>query len=285
MNGNSQLRTPSIREWLRNASAQLAGVGIESARLDAEIILCHTLKKPRIYLHTHDDEILEDRHREIADARIDLRLDFTPIAYIIGHKEFYGRRFKVTTATLIPRPESETIINLLKQSFSSTLPLIPHEKRLVDVGTGSGCLGITAKLELPELEVTLADISRHALKVAEQNARALGAKVTIHQGDLLHGYGSAIDIILANLPYVDREWDVSRETHAEPDMALYASNGGLSLIYTLIVQASQLLTPEGSLLLEADPRQHDAIISYAKQYGLAHVQTVGFIVSLQKSAR
>lgn len=283
MNGNSQLKTPSIEAWLRDATARLAGVGIESARLDAEIILAHTLKKPRIYLHAHGEEPLEDRHREIADARLELRLDFTPIAYIIGHKEFYGRRFKVTTATLIPRPESEAMIDLLESSFEPTVPLIPHAKRLVDVGTGSGCLGITAKLELPELDVTLADTSRHALNVAEQNARTLGADVTVHQGDLLRGYGFPIDIILANLPYVDRSWEVSRETHAEPELALYAAHGGLALINQLIIQAGQLLSPRGLLLLEADPRQHKDIISFAKQYGLALDQTVGFIVSFRKS--
>lgn len=283
MNGNSQPKTPNIQDWLRDAAARLAGIGIESARLDAEIILAHTIKKPRVYLHAHGEEQLEIRHLEIADARLELRLDFTPVAYIIGHKEFYGRRFKVTTATLIPRPESETMIELLKSSFSPTVPLIPHAQRLIDVGTGTGCLGITAKLEYPELDVTLADISRHALNVAEQNAKALGAEVTVHQGDLLRGYGFPVDIIMANLPYVDRSWEVSRETSAEPELALYAGNGGLALIYQLIIQAGQLLTTGGQLLLEADPRQHQDIISYAKQYGLAQDQTVGFIVSLRKS--
>lgn len=284
MNENSLSKTLNIQEWLRQARDQLAQHDIASAQLDAEIILAHTLRKPRTYLHAHNDEILEPRHQEIADARLELRLDFVPIAYIIGHKEFYGRQFKVTTATLIPRPESETMIDLLKGLFPKTLALIPDKKRLVDIGTGSGCLGITAKLELPELDVTLTDVSRHALNVAAQNAKILGANVVLHKGDLLHGYSMPIDIILANLPYVDRTWEVSRETQAEPASALYAENQGLALIYKLIVQANQLLTPEGSLFLEADPRQHSAIIANAKQYGLAHIQTVGFIVLLQKSA-
>ena len=273
----------TFNAWLDDAFTRLHEAGIKSARLDAEIILAHTIRKARTYLHAHSEELLEDRHREIADARLQLRLDFTPIAYIIGHKEFYGRRFKVTTATLIPRPESETMIDLLKTSFGTTAPFIPQTKRLIDIGTGSGCLGITAKLECPDLEVTLSDISRHALNVAQQNAKALEADVEVHQGDLLRGYGASIDIILANLPYVDRTWEVSRETHAEPDIALYADHDGMALIFQLAIQASQLLTPNGLLFFEADPRQHKAIITYAKKYGLTHRHTVGFIVELQKS--
>ncbi|OGL21585.1 protein-(glutamine-N5) methyltransferase, release factor-specific [Candidatus Saccharibacteria bacterium RIFCSPHIGHO2_01_FULL_45_15] len=273
---------PAINAWLIDATARLKGAGIQSARLDAELILSHTIKRPRTYLHAHGDELLDPRHREIADARIDMRLDFTPIAYIIGHKEFYGRPFKVTTATLIPRPESETMIEMLNASLGSNASLLPNTKRLVDVGTGTGCLGITAKLEHPELDITLIDISQHALNVAEKNAKALGATVTLHHGDLLRGYALPIDIILANLPYVDREWDVSPETRSEPDVALYASNHGLASIFVLISQADQLLTANGILYLEADPRQHHDIISYAKQYRLQHLQTNGFIVSFCK---
>lgn len=285
MNESLLPKTPNITSWLQGAREQLTRQGIASAHLDAEIILAHTIRKPRTYLHAHGDELLEARQHEIAEARLALRLDFVPIAYIIGHKEFYGRRFKVNTSTLIPRPESETIINLLKASFPTTQTLIPYKKHLVDVGAGSGCLGITAKLELTDLEVTLVDISRHALNVAKQNATLLNAEVAFHQGDLLRGFGAEVDIILANLPYVGRNWEVSRETHAEPDIALYADNDGLALIYTLIIQASTLLSRGGFLLLEADPRQHADIISQAKKYGLDHLQTVGFIIKLQKPLR
>lgn len=272
----------TIADWLRDGTALLKGVGIESARLDAEIILAHTLKKPRTYLHAHTDEILDQRAREIANARIDLRLDFTPIAYIIGHKEFYGRRFKVSTATLIPRPETETMIDIVKESINQTVPLLPTRQHLVDVGTGSGCVGITLKLELPELDVTLTDLSKHALNVAEQNAKALHAEVTLHQGDLLRQYGLAIDIICANLPYVGRDWEVSRDTFSEPDMALYAADDGLALIKVLIMQSSRLLAVGGSLYLEADPRQHEAIIAYAREHSLVHSETRGYIVSLYR---
>ncbi len=282
MDKKSIFQEVTIGQWLRESVAILKGVGIESARLDAEIILAHTIRKPRTYVHAHDDEVLDQRTLEIATARLDLRLDFTPVAYIIGHKEFYGRRFKVSTATLIPRPETEAMIDMVKASINQT-SLLPRRQKLVDIGTGSGCIGITLKLELPELDVTLTDLSNHALNIAKQNAKALNANVEIHQSDLLRQYGFPIDIICANLPYVGRDWEVSRDTHSEPDMALYATDDGLALIKLLIIQSTQLLTPGGSMYLEADPRQHDAIISFAKHHQLTHNETRGFIVSLCKS--
>lgn len=272
----------TIKQWVADATQRLTTADINSARLDAEIILAHTIHRPRTYLHAHDDQMIEPHRQEIADARLNLRLDRTPIAYIVGHKEFYGRQFKVTTATLIPRPESETIIEILKELLPSTPALIPNKKSLIDVGTGSGCLGITAKLEFPDLDVMLLDISRHALNVAEWNAKKLDASVKVERGDLLRGQVQRLDIIVANLPYVDTEWDVSPETHAEPELALYASKGGLALINQLIPQAEDLLNPGGTLLLEADPRQHEAIIRECKSHEFEYIQTRGFIVHVTR---
>lgn len=282
---NAKLPQPMlVNDWLRRATAELTNVGISSAKLDAEIILAHTIRHPRTYLHAHGDEPLTDRLREIADARLQLRLNRTPIAYIIGHKEFYGRRFLVTPATLIPRPESETIIELLKELTPPNQSLLEEPApRLVDVGTGSGCLGITAKLELPELDVTLLDISQHALVVARTNADALQAKVHTVKSNLLANYPFNADYILANLPYVDTAWERSPETNYEPALALFADDQGLSLIAKLLRQAPAHLKPGGLLLCEADPRQHPAIIKLAKQAGLSHRVTRNFIVCLQNS--
>lgn len=274
----------TIEEWLDEATAALKDAAIASARLDAELILSHTLREPRTYLHAHGDQVLDDRQEDIADARLQLRLDRTPIAYIVGHKEFYGRRFKTTPAALIPRPESEAVIELLKANLSHNLPLVKTRKKLVDVGTGTGCLGITAKLEFPdELDVTLTDVSQQALTLAKQNAELLQADVQFHKGDLLRGYGSKIDIIVANLPYVDRSWEVSPETHAEPELALYAAKDGLALINQLLTQAAQLLNNEGMILLEADERQHAAIIQSAHEQGLKHRSSLGLILLFVKS--
>jgi release factor glutamine methyltransferase len=273
----------TISQWITETAASLKAAGIPSARLDAEIILAHTLKKQRTFLHAHSEEMLTGREHEIADARVALRLDRTPIAYIIGHKEFYGRLFKVTPSTLIPRPESEMIITLLKEILPSGPSLLRETpKRLADVGTGSGCLGITAKLEFPELDVTLLDISNHALKIAEKNAAALKASVTLQRSNLLGDYPFAPDIILANLPYVDPEWERSPETDHEPSEALFASDRGLYLINSLIEEA-ETRTSHGTLLfLEADPRQHKAIVAQAKNHGFLLRENRDFIVVLEK---
>ncbi len=283
MNENLPLAPLTIKDWLEDATRQLVFEGIPSARLDAELLLSHTLRQSRTWLYGHNDEILDDRTLEIARARLDLRLDRVPVAYIIGHKEFYGRQFKVTTATLIPRPESEALIELLSQAVPKNLALLTEKPlRLVDVGTGSGILGITAKLEYPELEVTLSDTSRHALKVAEQNAKSLDAHVTILQGNLLAQYPFVADIIIANLPYVDKEWERSPETQHEPAGALFAAQHGLALIYELITQTKTKLVQGGNLILEADPMQHTAIIKAAAQSGLVHVETNDYGILLQK---
>lgn len=267
----------TISEWLRDAEQELKKAKIPSARLDAELILAHTIRQPRTHLHSHSDDPLSSRHENIANARIELRLERTPVAYIVGHKEFYGRKFKTTPAALIPRPESETIIEFLADIIPQNLPLIPMTLRLVDVGTGTGCLGITAKLEWPELDVTLTDISRHALNLAKENAQMLHADVKLVRSDLLRGYLGPIDIVVANLPYVDKAWDVTPDTYAEPDEALYASDSGLALIKQLVPQTSLLLNSGGHLLLESDVRQQASIISLASENGFKLVRTEGLI--------
>ncbi|USN96378.1 MAG: peptide chain release factor N(5)-glutamine methyltransferase [Candidatus Nomurabacteria bacterium] len=262
----------------------LKQAGIASARLDAELILAHTIRKPRTYLHAHGDMKLSDKHNEIASARLELRCNHTPIAYITGHKEFYGRQFKTTPAALVPRPESEAIITLLKDKVLRNITQISGKKiHLVDVGTGTGCLGITTKLEWPELEVVIIDNSIHALNLAKENAALLKADVRTLKNDLLGDFGMPIDIIIANLPYVDHGWEVSLDTQAEPPEALYAGNGGLTLIYRLLDQAALLLKPNGYILLESDPRQQDEIINHAKSLKLNHEYTENFITVFSRS--
>lgn len=284
MNENSP-STPTVNDWLTEATHRLVFATIPSARLDAELLLAHTLRKPRTWLHGHGDEPLTPRQLEIAQARLDLRLDRVPIAYIIGHKEFYGRTFKVTTATLIPRPESEAVIELLNKALPSTASLLPDRPpRLLDVGTGSGILGITAKLEHPELDVTLIDISRHALSVAGDNAELLHADVTSLQSNLLQRYPLTADYIVANLPYVDPNWDRSPETDHEPEEALFATRGGLALIYELLAQTKDKLARGGTLILEADPSQHEAIIREAGLHGLVKANVRDYALAFNKVA-
>lgn len=270
MSENSKPKTSTVSQWLKDAAEELAAAGITSALLDAEIILAHTLRKSRTWLHAHNDEPIGARELDIANARAQLRLDRTPIAYIIGHKEFYTRSFRVTPSVLIPRPESEAIIELLKAHLPT------NARTLIDVGTGSGCLGITAKLELPQLSVTLTDISRHALKVAEENANLLHADVQSARSDLLAAIPGIYDVIIANLPYVDVAWERSPETNTEPKLALFAADGGLALIDRLLEQIPSHITTGGLVVLEADPEQHAHIIQNAATRKLSHITTDGY---------
>ena len=284
MNANSPLLAPVIKSWLKSTSQQLETAGIASARLDAELILAHALQKERTYLHAHADDLLELTVQQMADTQLARRLKYVPIAYIVGYKEFYGRCFSVTTDTLIPRPESEDIINLLKRTLpSTTYHLSPTTLRLIDVGTGSGCLGITAKLEFPELKVTLTDISPPALEVARTNAQRLHADVALLESDLLQSYHLQADIIIANLPYVDSAWEVSPDTIHEPSIALFADDGGLTLLRKLIDQAVSVLTPQGLLLLEADPRQHRLIIARASHQGFRLISKRDYCLALKRT--
>ena len=266
-----------ISEWLKIATKSLKTANIPSARLDAELILANTLRKNRTYLHAHLDEEIDPRRFDIANARLDLRLDRVPIAYILGYKEFYGRRFAVSPSVLIPRPESEDLISLFLDLTASEIA----EKVLIDVGAGSGCLGITAKLERSNLSVILSDISKPALNIAEKNANALSANVHVQQQSLLNGQLRPVDYIFANLPYVDKNWDVSPELQYEPEIALFAEDEGLKLILQLISQAPKCLTPDGLLFIEADPQQHNRIIDEATKKGFIKERILNYILVLR----
>ena len=266
-----------ISEWLKIATKSLKTANIPSARLDAELILANTLRKNRTYLHAHLDEEIDPRRFDIANARLDLRLDRVPIAYILGYKEFYGRKFTVSPSVLVPRPESEDLISLFLELTASEIV----EKVLIDVGAGSGCLGITAKLERSNLSVILSDISKPALNIAEKNADALNADVHIQQQSLLNGQLKPVDYIFANLPYVDKNWDVSPELQYEPEIALFAEDEGLKLILQLISQAPRYLTSEGLLFIEADPQQHNRIIDEAVKNCFVKERVLNYILVLR----
>lgn len=280
MNANYQSQMPTIiKDWLDSSSNQLSLIGIPSARLDSEVILAYSLGKDRTFLHAHPDQNIDPNQLETANNYLELRLKRIPIAYIIGYKEFYGRQFLVNESTLIPRPESEEIINILKKIITEKQL---KDIKLVDVGTGSGCLGITAKLEFPTINVTLIDISPDALKVAESNAKKLSANVDIIQSDLLKNYAEKPDIIIANLPYVDRDWERSPETDFEPSIALFADNNGMAIIKKLINQSASLLTGVGYLILESDPEQHIPLIEYAKKHSFNLAYQSDYIIAFKR---
>lgn len=279
----------TIEDWLAYATHEFTKANIASARLDAELILCHMLGVDRTWLITHAGDSLTlsalsqkggDRRsgiKEYGEKIILRRLKREPIAYLIGKKEFYRRPFIVTPDVLIPRPETETLIDIAKELHLPDSPVI-H-----DVGTGSGCIAITLALELPRARVSASDISDEALAVARKNAKALAASVTWSQDDLMNRFHETVDVITANLPYVDRSWEVSPEVKSEPALALFADDGGLELIKQLLPQAADHLHSRGYLLLEADPEQHPAIVAHAKNHGLQYTESRDYIVVLQKN--
>lgn len=214
-----------------------------------------------------------------------------PVAYSRGYQDFYGRDFIVTPDTLIPRPETEQIIdavlNLAGISYLSgvkpTPRVLPPHPIILDVGTGSGCIAITIKKEFPEAKVYATDISKKALSVASKNATKHSVPIHFIISHLLEKVNTADiptpDVIVVNLPYVDKDWDWLDTTALshEPSIALYADDHGLKLIKELLTQATNLHIPY--LILEADPCQHSTIIKYASKKGLQHLETRGFILT------
>ena len=262
-----------VDETVADAGRQLTAVNLATARLDATLLVADAMGQSKEWLLAHPEAELSAEAQQRAQKTITRRAAREPLAYIRGWQEFYGRRFAVNPVVLIPRPESEAIIAIIKESMPAA------GTRLLDVGTGSGCLAITAALEFPELRVTGLDISPAALRVAQQNAADLHAKVDFIKSDLLHN-AAAADIIVANLPYVDHAWQRSPETSYEPPLALFAQEGGLRLIKKLLAQASALPQRVNRLILEADPRQHTAIQHFAALHGFATRQVEGFILEL-----
>ena len=282
----------TIDDWLASASKEFSTAQIPSARLDAELILCHMLGVDRTWLIAHGDQSLaraalsntKGVHpggiKKYGEDLVLRRLKRTPMAYLLGYKEFYGREFIVNRHVLIPRPETEVLVDMAKKHNLTG--------NLLDVGTGSGAIGLTLWHELDNVSVTLSDVSEEALEVAAKNAKKLKVKsITFTQSDLLEQWNdkessTQFETIVANLPYVDGSWERSPETNHEPRLALIAQDGGLELIKTLIDQAAQLIAPGGHLLLESDPEQQNDIVKYSAE-SFKQIDRMGYGLLLQKT--
>ncbi|WP_300352237.1 peptide chain release factor N(5)-glutamine methyltransferase [uncultured Alcanivorax sp.] len=229
---------------LRQARERLASS--PSPDLDAQVLLCHVLARPRSYLFTWPERELEAHQQQSFLALLARRERGEPVAHLTGEREFFGRNFSVTPDTLIPRPDTETLVEL-------ALKLGPAgPARVVDLGTGTGAIGVTLALERPQWQVTLTDLSAAALAVAGGNARQLGAQVTLQQGSWLEDCRGPFDVIVSNPPYIDPadhhldEGDV----RFEPRSALVADQRGLADLATIITQSAARLVAGGWLLLE-----------------------------------
>lgn len=280
-----------IIDW---TTAHLKKHGSDTPRLDAEILLAHARKCPRIRLYVDYAVALTDGERAMMRDLVRRRAQAEPVAYLVGHREFFGLDFRVTSDVLIPRPETETLVlelltearkrgarsleggmeganAVLSDSASST----SHSKlRILDVGTGSGCIAIACAVNLPESSLTAIDISPAALEVARENARTHGVenRVRFLNGDLFASLASdeLFDFIASNPPYVaDGEMETlpADIRQHEPHLALKAGVRGLDVIERLIADAPRYLSPGGTLLVEFSPEQAPAVSELLEKTG------------------
>jgi release factor glutamine methyltransferase len=239
----------TVREMLALAQAFLARKGVEGARREAELLVAHALGLDRLALFLAFDRPLE--RAEVARARELLvrRGRREPTAYLTGKREFYGREFRVGRGVLVPRPESELLVERARALLAGRMA-----PRIADVGTGSGCLAITLALELPRSRVCGVDVSAAALEYARANAARLGAAVELHLGDGLEPLSPPFDLIASNPPYVDpaeRAGLAPEVREHEPAEALFAPSGAPDhWVQRLLEEGPPRLAPQGFLLIE-----------------------------------
>jgi release factor glutamine methyltransferase len=259
-----------ISEWLTSSQMALERAGISTSRLDCLVLLEDETSKNRAWLLAYPEHSLQDQELENLNAKIRQRALHIPLAYIRGKAEFYGREFTVTAHTLVPRPETETIIDLLKQLDP------PAGTRLLDVGTGSGCIAITAALELGDTQVSACDVDKGCLAIAATNAAKLGVQVTFSESNLLK-HTQRCDILLANLPYVPDNFQINTAATHEPRRALFGGEDGLDLYRELFKQLKANEWRPSHALIESLPLQHEALADIAKAAGFALRKTDDFI--------
>ncbi|MFA6908478.1 MAG: peptide chain release factor N(5)-glutamine methyltransferase [Patescibacteria group bacterium] len=241
----------TIQEALLSAFSTLQRAHISSVHLDAEVLLASVLRKPRSYLLAEQSRKLTATQLSRFRACIRKRAQGMPVAYLTGSKEFYGLDFFVTKHVLIPRPDTESLIDVvIAQTPRDT------DIRIADIGTGSGCIAVTLAKYLPSAIITAVDISRPALGVARKNARRheVLSHIRFMQSNLLASFGQErFDMIIANLPYLTPS-QVARVPF-EPRKALDGGRLGLELIDRLLEQAPRHLSELGKVVLEIDPGQ------------------------------
>ena len=258
--------------WVAQATKKLQKENISSARLDTLILLEDGSKKDRSWILAHPEFEINKELIHKLDAQIERRVGHEPLAYIRGKSEFYGREFKVSPATLQPRPETENIITLMK-----TLAL-PDKPNIADIGTGSGAIAITASLELSQANVFATEIQSDALEIARYNAELLGAGVTFHEGNLLEPLqNTAIDVILANLPYVPDSHTINQAAMQEPTIAIFGGEDGLELYRTMFSQINSLPKKPRFILTESLPFQHKSLAIIASEHGYTSTNSDDFV--------
>ena len=250
----------TLLDYLNLATDYLTRHTVDHPRLNAEMLLCEALGMKRLELYLQFDRPLSTSEVDAFRDMLRRRGTRQPLQYILGHEEFYGRRFLVTPDVLIPRPETEILVEtVLKRLKDRTEPVI------ADIGTGSGCIAVTLAAEIPGAHVTAADISDAALTVARKNARNAGVEeaVSFVQGDLLAPLrGKQFDAIVSNPPYVpegDRDGMQPEVRDYEPALALFSGPDGLSIIREIVAGCAALIRPGGLVALEIGIHQSGAV--------------------------
>jgi release factor glutamine methyltransferase len=266
----------NVGTWLKEASKCLKQAGVGTARLDSLIFLEDVVGKERSWLLAHPEANLTDADIKNLDSFIKRRLTHEPLAYIRKKTEFYGQEFYIDNRVLEPRPESETIIDSLKE-----LPFQPPTV-IIDIGTGSGTLAVIAKLEFPNAKVIAIDIDKNCLVVARKNARAHKVNVQFLQGDLLktapdYALGSRSSVLLCNLPYVPNNFQLNPAALNEPRSAIFGGIDGLEIYRKLFKQCEKLKLAPKFIITEAMPPQHKKLTKIAHSAGFQLVKTDYFI--------
>lgn len=280
MSANS-LTTAS--KWLASAQRQLKQASVTTARLDCLVLLEDEIGKDRSWLLSHPEYELQRQQDEKLNTQIARRATHVPLAYIRGKAEFYGREFAVNAHTLVPRPETETMIELLKQ-------LTINDKRLTinDIGTGSGAIAITAKLEIPDATVIATDIDENCLQTARVNAERLGADVTFLQGNLLEPVYKRKTkneklVLLCNLPYVPDNFQINTAATHEPSHAIFGGVDGLDLYRNMFAQITDSTWKPSYIFTESLPSQHAVLAAFADANGYKLSGKDDFIQQFEKA--
>ncbi|MBN1247294.1 MAG: peptide chain release factor N(5)-glutamine methyltransferase [Anaerolineae bacterium] len=252
----------TIRELIQRAVAQLGQV-TDRPHAEAERLIASALQVERTAVLAHPEWLLTSAQvDEFVDA-VRRRASGTPLPYLLGYIEFCGLTFRVTPAVLIPRPETELLVELAQARLGAL-----RQGIVVDVGTGSGCIAVTLAIAEPRARIWATDISAPALAVARQNARdhGVGERVRWLQADLLAPFAGPIGLIVSNPPYVAEAewWDLPPSVKQEPRTALISGPEGLNAIRPLLQQAATRLAPGGSLLMEIGEQQASAVTALAQ---------------------
>lgn len=262
----------TVGNFLAEATNTLAQAGVKTARLDCLILLEDALHIARASIIAHPEDIISDTDVQKLSDAITKRTQHIPLAYIRGKVMFYGREFVVSESVLVPRPETETIIDIVKA-------LDPKPgTRIADIGTGSGCIGVTIALELPSTSVMLYDIDKQALAIAHKNYEQLRAKnVSASPLNVLEDLPEACDVIVTNLPYVPENYPINKAAGFEPALALFSGPDGLDHYRALWKQLGAVANKPQYVITESLPSQHHTLAQLARNNGYVLEKTDDFI--------